>query len=604
MARVKITKIPKALSGLEVKMSAGLYGKPTNGNRQFTLPNQIMSQKFAQEPTTVRNTLQPVAREGANLEAEKGETAVVNVDGLPAHFKIGGKRHSQGGTPLNLPDNSFIFSDTAKMKIKDPIIIAQFGMVPKKAGYTPAEIAKKFDINKFRQILADPNSEDLQRKTAEAMISNYNLKLAKLALIQESMKGFPQGIPAIAMPYIIENDIDPSSYLPTQSQEEEPDADTGEARYGGNMISQFDTKQKGGAKKINLSQKQLEDQERILLGQIKKLRENDLEIPSNLADTYNVVKLQLDNIRTNSNLKQSLDSSNLEWVNPEGLRVGDPTQGAKGYWDRVSQNLSSNYDIGNLDPRSLEYAASNITPKGYKVPTLAAQQAKETLAKIVHPSQAEGVLDYLGNLLTVPGKGTSGLLTGNIETAGQTYLRSKPENVGTAMLIDFASDPTTYLGAAPYKGMYLGTKAAVNKLPKAYAWAAYLIPEYYTLGKEFAKKHGTRALEAVQNLIKDPTVREIATNVGLSALTRAGSASAYDKPNKDATEYVKEKTVAKSDNTNVNKPKIQPKKLKEITPKEQPVVKDVEVKKKPAAKAVTKAKEENWDNVDWSKYKE
>ena len=242
--RVKIVKIPKALSGLEIKMQPGLYG--TNGNRQFSLSTQVNSQKFAQQPTKVRDTLQPVAREGANLEAERGETAVVNIDGLPAHFKIGGKRHTQGGTPLNLPDNSFIFSDTAKMRIKDPIILAQFGMVPKKAGYTPAEIAKKYDINKFRQVLADPNSEDLERKTAEMMISNYNMKLAKLALIQESMKGFPQGIPVIAMPYIMANEIDPSEYLPTQSQQEEPDANTGEQRYGGNIIAQFDTKAYGG----------------------------------------------------------------------------------------------------------------------------------------------------------------------------------------------------------------------------------------------------------------------------------------------------------------------------------------------------------------------
>lgn len=251
--RVKIVKIPKALSGLEIKMQPGLYG--TNGNRQFSLSTQVNSQKFAQQPTKVRDTLQPVAREGANLEAERGETAVVNIDGIPAHFKIGGKRHTQGGTPLNLPDNSFIFSDTAKMRIKDPVLLAQFGMVPKKAGYTPAEIAKKYDINKFRQVLADPNTEDIERKTAEMMIANYNMKLAKLALIQESMKGFPQGVPVIAMPYIIENEIDMSMLAPTQAQEEQPDADTGEARYGGNMVAQFDTKRYGGLPKAQKGNK-------------------------------------------------------------------------------------------------------------------------------------------------------------------------------------------------------------------------------------------------------------------------------------------------------------------------------------------------------------
>jgi len=255
MARVRITKTPKALSGLEVKMKdmkPGLYG--TNGNRQFSLSNQVEGQRFSEPAIDVRNTLQPVAREGANLEAEKGETAIVNVDGMPAHFKIGGKRHSQGGTPLNLPDNSFIYSDTSKMKIKDLIIQAQFGMVPNKAGYTPAEISKKYDINKFRKVLADKNSESVERKTAEMMISNYNLKLAKLALIQESMKGFPQGIPLVAMPYIIENEMDAAKFLPDQAQEQmegeaQPDAETGEARYGANVVSTWDTHRFGGMPK-------------------------------------------------------------------------------------------------------------------------------------------------------------------------------------------------------------------------------------------------------------------------------------------------------------------------------------------------------------------
>jgi len=234
MARVKIVKIPKAQNGID--LGAGASG--TNGSRQFALNNLAMSGRMSQEPIEARQTLQAVPRDQANLEAEKGETAVVNMGGMPAHFKIGGKRHSQGGTPLDLPDNSFIFSDTSKMKIKDPIIQAQFGMAFKKGGYTPADIAKKYDINKYRKTLADPDSEDIDRNTAEMMISNYNLKLAKLGLVQESIKGFPQGIPVIAMPYIMTGQIDPSEFLPDQAEEQQegatqPDADMGTARYGG-----------------------------------------------------------------------------------------------------------------------------------------------------------------------------------------------------------------------------------------------------------------------------------------------------------------------------------------------------------------------------------
>lgn len=249
MARVRIVKLPKALSGLEVKMQAGLYG--TNGNSQFNRSAHLEAGKISEKPIEARQTLEPVDRGDANLEAEAGETAVINVDGFPAHFKIGGKRHSQGGTPLNLPDNSFVFSDTAKMKIKDPVVLAQFGMRPKKGGYTPAEIAKKYDINKFRKVLADPNSEDLDRKTAEMMIANYNEKLAKLSLAQESLKGFPQGIPVIAMPYIESMELDPSTFLPDQAQEQseegtQPSVNMGTSRYGSQVISQWDTKKFGG----------------------------------------------------------------------------------------------------------------------------------------------------------------------------------------------------------------------------------------------------------------------------------------------------------------------------------------------------------------------
>jgi len=262
--------LPKALSGLEVKMQPGLYG--TNGNRQFTLPTQVNSQKFSQQPTEVRNTLLPVTREGANLEAEKGETALVNIDGIPAHFKIGGQRHHSGGTPLNLPDNSFIFSDTASMKIKDPYVLAQFGMAPKKSGYTPAEIAKKYDINKFRKILADPNSEDLERKTAEQMIANYNMKLAKLSLVQESIKGFPQGFPVAAMPYITENNIQPDDFLPQQEQgqEEQPDEDMGVQRYGGNIVAQYPTMQYGGLTEYQSKGEVLEELRRTQEGSKKQ----------------------------------------------------------------------------------------------------------------------------------------------------------------------------------------------------------------------------------------------------------------------------------------------------------------------------------------------
>lgn len=271
--RVKVTFLPKAgkgmdtrSSGLEVRMKPGLGFNAT----QLNWP--VMAGEFSKPDTAVNRTLKPVNREDANLEAEVGETAVtdLNGDGIPEHYKIGGKRHSAGGTPLYLPDNSFIFSRDRSMKIKDPILLAQFGMPPLKGGYTPADIAKKYDINKFRKILGDPDTDDLQRKSAESMIANYNLKLGKLAIIQESIKGFPNGIPAIAMPYLEATGIDPADLMgggkqqdeneqtgPPEETEQEPQdqeqqnipelPEPDQAKYGMNIMAQLQKRKLGGA---------------------------------------------------------------------------------------------------------------------------------------------------------------------------------------------------------------------------------------------------------------------------------------------------------------------------------------------------------------------
>lgn len=224
MRRVKIVSKPKAKDGAEVK------AKTFNGDQQ-NWPLEMNS--FSTPSAKVNTSLKPVPEHLSNMEAEKGENAVVNQDGIPTNFKIAGKRHSEGGTPLNLPKNSFIFSDTKAMKIKDPTILAQFGITG--GVHTPADIAKKYDVNKFRAILADNDSSDLDRSTAEMMIANYNLKLAKLALVQESKKGFPQGIPAIAIPYIESMEINPDDFLNTQSQKTPFNPDMTTMAYGGNF---------------------------------------------------------------------------------------------------------------------------------------------------------------------------------------------------------------------------------------------------------------------------------------------------------------------------------------------------------------------------------
>lgn len=249
MKKRVIIDLPKGQSGLQVKMRDLRAGLGLNAN---TMPWPIMAGKMSEPNIQVNSTLSPVPRDEANLEAEKGEVAALPTkSGIPDTYKIGGKRHYEGGTPLNLPKDSFIYSDTPKMRIKDKVVLAQFGMPERKSGYTPAEIAKKYDVAPFKKILVDKNTDKLQKETAELMIANYNLKLAKLALVQESMKGFPQGIPLVAMPYIESMQIDPAEFVQMNPGQGDAGAQQEEAgstmAYGGD-VDYFDD---GGVPKLN-----------------------------------------------------------------------------------------------------------------------------------------------------------------------------------------------------------------------------------------------------------------------------------------------------------------------------------------------------------------
>ncbi len=219
MIKVRIKKLPVARTGYQVQGSLA-NDVPAFGGADYDsyigTPNLQASRYITAVP-----------REEANLEAEGGETVYgdLNGDSIPEHKIIKGPRHTQGGVPLKLPDDSFIFSDTRSMKINNPDILQMFGKAPKKqkgkSGFTPAELAKQYDIENYRKILQDPNSDAVDRKTAELMIRNFNMKLGALALAQESKKGFPQGIPVMAEPYMEAAGIKPEQILPPELPEPE-----------------------------------------------------------------------------------------------------------------------------------------------------------------------------------------------------------------------------------------------------------------------------------------------------------------------------------------------------------------------------------------------
>lgn len=211
--KVRVTDVPKAKTGYQVD------GSLANDVSAFGGGNL----KLGQSSAVARKTITKVPREEANLEAEGGETVLTfDPSGYPLFYEIKGPRHSQNGVPLNLPDDSFIFSDTRSMKISDPNILEMFGKKAKKGGYTPAELSKQYlNINKHREILQDKDSDKIEIKTAQLMIKKSLFKLGALALAQESKKGFPQGIPVVAKTYMEEAGISEQDILPNAEQPQE-----------------------------------------------------------------------------------------------------------------------------------------------------------------------------------------------------------------------------------------------------------------------------------------------------------------------------------------------------------------------------------------------
>ncbi len=128
------------------------------------------------------------------VEMEKGEHVVgdFDADGAPESMGVGGKRHSEGGTPLSVPDNSFVYSDTKKLRIKDPNILSMFDATKPS---TPGKLAKKYPLNDWKSQMENPDTDPLARKTAEMMYANNLKKLESLKQVQELQKQ-SMGIPS------------------------------------------------------------------------------------------------------------------------------------------------------------------------------------------------------------------------------------------------------------------------------------------------------------------------------------------------------------------------------------------------------------------------
>lgn len=193
----------------------------------------ISTRKFKpnsnEDEYAINRNIEEVDRNQANIEAEDGETALIPYKGDSyLHKNIVGNKHTEGGVPLKVPEGTFIYSDTKKMKLGGPVL-QMFGKsenTTKK--YTPADIAKQYNIDKYTAIINNPKSDAIAVRTAELMIQNYKKKLAQLALVQESKKGFPQGIPEVARDYYQQMQQATQASAPQNQPQEAQEQQSGE----------------------------------------------------------------------------------------------------------------------------------------------------------------------------------------------------------------------------------------------------------------------------------------------------------------------------------------------------------------------------------------
>jgi hypothetical protein len=157
----------------------------------------------------VRTTVDEVARDKANVEAEKGEWilgsgAVRNPfekDSAigPGLYQINkGNSHAKGGTPLKASPGDFFFSKDKKLALDPEIVKDIIGKdVKKVVDRTPAALISRYKkLNEFIKVTQDKDATPLERKTATLNIENFISKIAEIATAQEAQKGFPNGIPS------------------------------------------------------------------------------------------------------------------------------------------------------------------------------------------------------------------------------------------------------------------------------------------------------------------------------------------------------------------------------------------------------------------------
>lgn len=166
---------------------------PFGVSPRYTNSVMLDAYKRASEDS-VTSTVKPIDRDKANLEAEKNEVLLTfKPTGLALH-KIQGKPHSKGGTPLNVPEGSFIFSKDKSMALtKDEIEEYKLGTFQKGGlvNNSPAKVlGRNVDLKHNNKMVDNlQNSKNFAEKnTARLMLEKYQKTISTIAALQEIRK--------------------------------------------------------------------------------------------------------------------------------------------------------------------------------------------------------------------------------------------------------------------------------------------------------------------------------------------------------------------------------------------------------------------------------
>ena len=221
MAKIKINSLPagfKLVDGKVVEEQMMREGGYVTGDQAgyglVTLPQDYYNNASMNttRDESVRYSLSGVPRDKANIEAEGGETVLtdLNNDNQFGLYNINGPRHSKGGVPMFLPEQSFIYSDTDKMRFNQEEL-AEYG-IETKSRMTPAQVSKRYDLNKYYGTMKDQFADEITARSSELMLKKNMMGLSKLAFGQELKKKFEDGVPLAAHPYLVSIGEDPIEF--------------------------------------------------------------------------------------------------------------------------------------------------------------------------------------------------------------------------------------------------------------------------------------------------------------------------------------------------------------------------------------------------------